>query len=48
MSMMLELSSRMIDYLPDEVAKIQRTVELALSESKSEEEMFSLIDKQLH
>lgn len=47
MSMMLELSSRMIDYLPEEVAKIQRTVELALSESKSEEEMFSLVDQHL-
>lgn len=44
---MLELSSRMIDYLPEEVAKIQRTVELALSESKTEEEMFSMVDKQL-
>lgn len=44
---MLELSSRMIDYLPEEVAKIQRTVELALSESKTEEEMFSIVDKQL-
>ena len=47
MSMMLELSSRMIDYLPEEVAKIQRTVEIALSESKTEEEMFSIVDKQL-
>jgi hypothetical protein len=47
MSMMLELSSRMIDYLPEEVAKIQRTLELALSESKSEDEMFSLVDQHL-
>ena len=41
MSMILELSSRMIDYLPEEISKIQRTVEIALSESNSEEEMFA-------
>ena len=48
MSMFLELSSRMIDYLPEEISKIQRTVEIAFSESNSEEEMFALVDKSLN
>lgn len=47
MSMMLELSSRMIDYLPEEVSKIQRTIELSLSESSSEEDMWSRVDSAL-
>jgi hypothetical protein len=45
--MFLELSSRMIDYLPEEVSKIQRTIEIALTESNSEEEMFAKVDSQL-
>ena len=44
MTMMLELSSRMIDYLPEEVSKIQRTIELAVSETRTEEEMFAKVD----
>ena len=48
MSMFLELSSRMIDYLPEEISRIQRTVEIALTESNSEEEMFGLVDKSLN
>jgi hypothetical protein len=47
MSMMLELSSRMIDYLPEEVSKIQRTIELAASETLTEEEMFAKVDSVL-
>ena len=47
MSMFLELSSRMIDYLPEEVSKIQRTIEVALAESNSEAEMFARVDTQL-
>jgi hypothetical protein len=47
MSMMLELSSRMIDYLPEEVSKIQRTIELATSETLTEEEMFAKVDSVL-
>ena len=47
MSMMLELSSRMIDYLPEEVSKIQRTIELAVSETLTEEEMFAKVDSVL-
>lgn len=47
MSMFLELSSRMIDYLPEEVSKIQRTIEVALAESNSEDEMFARVDTQL-
>ena len=48
MSMFLELSTRMIDYLPEEISRIQRTVEIALTESNSEEEMFALVDKNLN
>jgi hypothetical protein len=44
---MLELSSRMIDYLPEEVSKIQRTIELAASETLTEEEMFAKVDSVL-
>ena len=47
MTMMLELSSRMIDYLPEEVSKIQRTIELAVSETRTEEEMFAKVDSVL-
>ena len=47
MSMMLELSSRMIDYLPEEVSKIQRTIELSVSESTSEDDMWSRVDATL-
>ena len=47
MSMMLELSSRMIDYLPEEVSKIQRAIELSLSESTSEDDMWSRVDATL-
>jgi hypothetical protein len=46
--MFLELSTRMIDYLPEEISRIQRTVEIALTESNSEEEMFALVDKNLN
>jgi len=48
MSMFLELSTRMIDYLPEQISRIQRTVEIALTESNSEEEMFALVDKNLN